>query len=101
MGLHHYTKPNPTDQKPSVLPLSPTGSITVVGVGTRARNQVYAILATTTPALLETRHFPPLGPESNRAINRMARRTGLDRIQQDVIVMHEEATAACAVFDEP
>lgn len=65
------------------------------------RNHVYAILATTTAALPETRHFPPLGPEFNRAISRMARRTGLDRIQQDVIVMHEDATAACAVFDEP
>lgn len=50
----------------------------VVGVDTHARNHVYAILAATTGALLETRSFPTSAAGINRAINWVARRTGGD-----------------------
>lgn len=50
----------------------------VVGVDTHACSHVYAILAATTGALLETRAFPTNAAGINRAINWVARRTGAD-----------------------
>lgn len=50
----------------------------VVGVDTHARNHVYAILAASTGALLETRKFPTSAAGINRAINWVARRTEAD-----------------------
>jgi hypothetical protein len=50
----------------------------VVGVDTHARNHVYAILAATTGALLDSRAFPTNAAGINRAINWVARRTGAD-----------------------
>lgn len=50
----------------------------VVGVDTHARNHVYAILAATTGALLETRVFPTSAAGISRAINWVARHTGAD-----------------------
>ena len=54
----------------------------VVGVDTHARNHVYAILAATTGALLETRAFPSNAAGINRAINWVARQTGADADSQ-------------------
>jgi transposase len=50
----------------------------VVGVDTHARNHVYAILAATTGARLDTREFPTSAAGINRAISWVARRTGAD-----------------------
>lgn len=50
----------------------------IVGVDTHARNHVYAILAATTGALLDSRAFPTNAAGINRAINWVARRTGAD-----------------------
>jgi transposase len=50
----------------------------VVGVDTHARNHVYAILAATTGALLDSRAFPTNAAGINRAINWVARRTSAD-----------------------
>lgn len=50
----------------------------VVGVDTHARNHVYAILAPTTGALLETRSFPTSAAGIRRAITWVARRTEAD-----------------------
>jgi transposase len=50
----------------------------VVGVDTHARNHVYAILASATGALLETREFPANVAGINRAMDWVARRTGAD-----------------------
>ncbi|MDP9906511.1 IS110 family transposase [Arthrobacter bambusae] len=50
----------------------------VVGVDTHARNHVYAIIATTTGELLQTRDFPTTSAGINRAIAWVARLTGAD-----------------------
>ncbi|CAH0142487.1 hypothetical protein SRABI26_00504 [Arthrobacter sp. Bi26] len=50
----------------------------VVGVDTHARNHVYAIIATSTGELLQTRDFPTTSAGINRAIAWVARRTGAD-----------------------
>lgn len=50
----------------------------VVGVDTHARNHVYAILASTTGEVIETREFPTNSGGINRAIDWVARRTGAD-----------------------
>lgn len=50
----------------------------VVGVDTHAKNHVYAIIATATGELLETRDFPTTSAGINRAITWVARRTGAD-----------------------
>lgn len=50
----------------------------VVGVDTHAKNHVYAIIATATGALLQTREFPTTSPGINRAIAWVARLTGAD-----------------------
>lgn len=50
----------------------------VVGVDTHARNHVYAIIATGTGELIETREFPTTSTGINRAIDWAARRTGAD-----------------------
>ena len=50
----------------------------VVGVDTHARNHVYAIIATATGELLQTRDFPTTSAGINRAIAWVARRTGAD-----------------------
>ena len=50
----------------------------VVGVDTHAKNHVYAIVATGTGELLETRDFPTTSAGINRSIAWIARRTGAD-----------------------
>jgi hypothetical protein len=50
----------------------------VVGVDTHAKNHVYAIIATATGALLQTRDFPTTSAGINRAIAWVARLTGAD-----------------------
>lgn len=50
----------------------------VVGVDTHAKNHVYAIIATATGALLQTRDFPTTSTGINRAIAWVARLTGAD-----------------------
>lgn len=50
----------------------------VVGVDTHARNHVYAILAPTTGALIDTRSFPVTAAGISRAIGWVARRTDAD-----------------------
>ena len=67
----------------------------VVGVDTHARNHVYAIIATSTGELLQTRDFPTTSAGINRAIAWVARRTGADLATLWVI---EGAASYCALL---
>ena len=50
----------------------------VVGVDTHAKNHVYAVIATATGELLQTRDFPTTSAGISRAIAWVAHRTGAD-----------------------